>query len=528
MNSHKKQGLMHGAMILAIAGMIVKVIGALFKIPLGAILGPEGMANFSIAYNIYALLFVLSTAGVPVAVSKMIAEECALHRYGEVRRIFRVSLIAFAAIGAAASLLLFFGADFFARIMGSEPASAAIAAIAPAIFFVSIASICRGYYQGHSNMIPTACSEVIEALGKLLIGLSAAFWLSKHGYSSHVVAAGAVLGVSVGALASAVFLLFRRRREDSRTETAATGRRAILKRLLSTAVPITIGASIISLTNVIDSAIVMNLLQKIGYSVSNSMWLYGAYNYATTIFNLPGVVVTTLGVSLIPAVAAAAMRRDSHGVSQTAESSLRIAMLFAIPAALGLFALGEPVVFLLYGGHVEAAAIAEAGRMLSVLALAIPFLAVSSLTGSILQALGNVKFPVISMGSGALVKVLSNWILVGIPQVHIYGACISTLLCYVTIAAMNAWSLAKRADISISFPRVFFGTTLCGLLTGVCAKLVMDASLVLVPAKIAVILSVLAGIFACALCTFIFRVLTREDFCMIFGEKRITNFLKNH
>ena len=266
MNVHKKQGLMHGAMILAVAGMIVKVIGALFKIPLGAVLGPEGMANFSIAYNIYALLFVLSTAGVPVAVSKMIAEECALHRYGEVRGIFRVSLMAFAVIGGVASLALFLGADFFAQIMGSAVARDAIRAIAPAIFFVSIASICRGYYQGHSNMIPTAFSEVIEALGKLAIGLSAAFWLSKNGYPSHIVAAGAVLGVSVGALASALFLLFRRRKENGRCEAARAGRRVILKRLLSTAIPITIGASIISLTNVIDSAIVMNLLQKIGYT----------------------------------------------------------------------------------------------------------------------------------------------------------------------------------------------------------------------------------------------------------------------
>lgn len=520
---------MHGAMILAVAGIVVKVIGALFKIPLGAILGPEGMANFSIAYNIYALLFVLSTAGVPAAVSKMIAEQSALRRYGEVRRIFGVSLMVFAVAGAAASVILFFGADLFAQIMGSAFASKAISAIAPAVFFVSVAAVCRGYYQGHSNMIPTAVSEVIEAVCKLVIGLGAAFWLTEHGYPSFLVAAGAVLGVSVGALVSAVFLLLQKQ-DGKRCALGEkmTGRRMILKRLLATAIPITIGASIISLSNVIDSAIVMNLLQKIGYDMSSAMWLYGAYNYAATIFNLPGVVVTTLGVSLIPAVAAAAMRGDCRNISQTVESSLRIAMLFAIPASLGLFALGEPVIFLLYGGHIEEAAIAEAGKMLSMLALAIPFLAISSLTGSILQALGNVKFPVIAIGCGAAVKVLSNWILVGIPQIHIYGACASTLFCYLTIALMNACALAKRAEFSISFTRVFFGTTLCGLLTGVAAKCTIDGFVPLLSAKIAVILSIFVGICACVLCTFVFRVLTKEDFCMVFGEKRITKFLKNH
>ena len=523
----RRQGLMRGAAILAAAGIIVKGIGALFKIPLGAILGPIGMADFSIAYNIYALLFVLSTAGVPVAVSKMIAEECALHQYDGARRVFHIAMASFAGIGAAASTLLFFQADFFARSMGSPSAASAIRAIAPAIFFVSVASICRGYYQGRSNMLPTAISEILEALGKLFVGLAAALWLSRRGFPVATVDAGAVLGVTAGAAVSCAFLLLRRR-GGGQGAGEIPSRRAVLKRLFSTAIPITLGASIISLTNVIDSAIVMRLLQQLGCTVEEARWLFGSYNYATTIFNLPGVMITTLGVSLVPAIAASAARGSCADISQTIESSLRVAMLFAIPAALGLFALGEPVIYLLYGGHVEYAAIREAGRMLSLLAAAIPPLAVSSVSAAVLQALGDVKFPMCSMACGAALKVMANWALVGIPQIHIYGACFGTLLCYLTIAAMNAFRLARRAELHIEFSRVFLKTTLCGLLTGVCAKLVLHAARTVYSDKIAVLFSVFSGIFVCFLAAILLRVLTQEDILLFFGKKRITKFLKNH
>lgn len=514
---------MQGAMMLSVAGIAVKVIGALFKIPLGAILGPEGMADFSIAYNIYALLFVLSTAGVPVAVSKMIAEAIAKGKTGEVRRIFSVSMKAFALVGAIASITLFFGAEFFARQMGSISAHRAIRSISPAIFFVSIASICRGFYQGHGDMIPTAMSEVIEALCKLILGLYCAWWLSKNGFAPYVVASGAVLGVSAGALVSAIFLLLRRKglkNEHSKTP--------VLRRLLSTAIPVTIGASVISLTNVIDSAIVMNLLQKIGYSAIDSMWWFGSYNYATTIFNLPGTLITTLGISLIPAIASARASGDMLSVSSSVESVFKIAMLVALPAAFGLVALGVPVMELLYGGSVEASAILASGRMLSLLAIAIPALSMSSLTSAVMQAIGEVRRPVYSMFFGAGIKILSNLILVAIPQIHIFGACISTILCYIAIAVLNLRYIIKSGGIKLSVIRIFFTTSVCGLFCGFCAKCAMQIFELFLGVKLSVILAILCGMISCVLCAYALKVLTYKEICAIFGEKRITKFLKNY
>ncbi|MEG2571082.1 MAG: polysaccharide biosynthesis protein, partial [Clostridia bacterium] len=401
----KKQGIARGAMILATAGIIVKIIGACFKIPLGAILKPEGMANFSIAYNIYALLFVLSTAGVPVAVSKMIAEARATGRGHEVSRIYRLSLVAFAGVSLAASAGLFLGADMFARLMGSATAAPAIAAIAPAIFIVAISSITRGYFQGNLNMMPTAFSEVIEALGKMIIGLACAWWLDQSGFDASHVAAGAVVGVSAGAMLAAVYLQIAKKREwEAAFSKHAPSRstREILKELMHLAIPITIGAAVISLTNVIDSALVMNLLQKIGFTARKAMWLYGSYNYAANLFNLPSVLITTIGVSLIPAVSGAFAQGARVRLCQTIESTMKLAMLMSFAASFGMSALAEPIVYLLYGGSLEAEAVRAAGFMLRILALAVPALSVVTLTNAIHQAVSNVRLPVISMLAGAV------------------------------------------------------------------------------------------------------------------------------
>ena len=518
-------------MILALAGILVKVIGACFKIPLGAILKPEGMADFSIAYNIYALLFVLSTAGVPVAVSKMIAEAHALGRGWEARRSYRVSYAPFLFIGGAGSLCMFLGADVFARFMGSPGSALAIRAIAPAVLFVSMSSINRGYYQGASNMYPTAVSEVLEALGKLFIGLGAAWWLAKNGFGVEAVAAGAVIGVSAGALLSVFYFAAKRKAagaEGAKPKLAIPRKkRAIVSELLRLAVPITLGAAVISLTNVIDSALVMNLLQKIGYTVRESMWLYGAYNYSCNLFNLPSSVITTLGVSLIPAVSAAHARGDRERLHKTAESATRIAMLVALPASAGLFALAEPILYLLYGGSLAADAIHASGRMLAILACAVPFLGTVTITNAIHQARGNVRLPVVSMLCGAAVKLISNWVFVSIPQININGAAISTILCYTVIAVINMRAL-RRTGVRLRLSRIYGKNLLVALATGAAAY---GAYLPFAGGdhmKLGVLVAVLAGCAACAAGLFLFKALTPEDLKLLPQDKKISKFLKLH
>ena len=200
----KKQSFMKGAFILIVANLIVKIIGAAFKIPLTYLLDEDGMALFTTSYTMYTWLFVIATAGLPVAISRMISESRAKSNFGEVKKILRVSLMLLGVIGVAGTLILFFGAEFFAKILGNPDAKLGIMAIAPAMLFVSGMSAFRGFFQGHQDMYPTAASEVSEAVGKLIVGYLGAYYLIK--YSVTYAAAGAVFGVAVGGFMGFIIL----------------------------------------------------------------------------------------------------------------------------------------------------------------------------------------------------------------------------------------------------------------------------------------------------------------------------------
>lgn len=527
MKKGRSQGFVHGAAVLAAAGIAVKIIGALYKIPLGVILGPVGMADFSIAYNIYALLFVISTAGVPAAVSKMVSEATAGARSGEPYRIYKASYLSFVIVGALGFAVMFFGAAPLAQLMGSRGAAASIRAISPAVLFVSMSAINRGYFQGRSNMYPTAISEIIEALGKLAIGISAAWWLRLRGFSEGVISAGAVLGVTAGAFFSALFFAFCRDDIEKKDIAPVRSSKSIIKELVSLAVPITLGAAVISLSNVIDSALVMNLLQKNGFDETRAKWLFGAYNYAATLFNLPSALVTTLAVSLIPAASSALARRDYIRVDSTANSALAIAELIAVPAACGMAALSYGIVGLLYGAGVDSACIEVSGRLLFSLSFAVPLLAVVTVTNALHQSLGNANIPVLSMLAGAAVKIISNIFLVGHAGINIYGAAQSTILCYGTVALLNIRAMKRYPYIELSITEIFLRPALVGAAVYVSARLAFSAAKSTFGGNISTVLAVFSGIIVCIACAFLVGMFGKDEKTLVFGNKNISKFLNN-
>ncbi len=517
--------------MLAASGIIVKIIGALFKIPIGGILKPEGMANFSIAYNIYALLFVLSTAGVPVAVSKIISHAHAVGRGWEARRIYSVSRNFFAAVGGIGSIVMYVWAPDFASFMSAAGSAPAIRAVAPAVFLVSLSAVSRGYYQGLSDMYPTAKSQVYEALGKLIVGFGAAWFLNKNGFGPSVCAAGAVLGVSVGALLSTAYLaavnFAHRGKEEKPPLAIPRSAKNIIKELVRLSVPITAGAAVISLTNVIDSALVMRLLGESGLATGESMWLYGAYNYACNLFNLPSAVISTLGVSLIPKISAAHARRDLDVLSATSNTAVKVALLFAFPAAAGLLVLALPVMNILYGASVDAEAVHVSAVLLKYLTPAIPPLAVVTVTNAIHQACGNVRLPVLSMLCGAAVKLASNYFFVSIPQFNIKGAAISTVLCYTVIAVINC-SAFKRINVRMKIISIFIKSGIPAFATGAAAYCTYFVVLHGEFPIIGTCAAVIAGVLAWAVCAVFIRAIDEEDEKMLFKGVKISKFLKIH
>jgi len=446
------QSVAKGSAILLIANLMVKIIGALFKIPLQRLIGNEGMGYFGAAYSIYSGLFVVATAGLPVAVSKMVSESMVQGNLRETKRIYRTAYAIFLAIGIIGSGALFLFADNWAATTKFANSNIAIRAIAPSILFVSLMSVYRGFFQGMSNMIPTAISEVVEASGKLIIGYILAYILLNRGL--HIAASGAVLGVTAGSLMSLIILMLIHAKKkkaiyeniDNTKAPAPTG--TILKKLLMIAIPVTISASVFTLTNVIDTLLIGRNLSSIEHLLSQTKdSLYGMYTgQAVVLYNMPPTLVMSLCLALVPAIARAFVSGDTKTVRITTTQSLKTAYIFALPCAVGLGTLAKPILSILFEGELAVTA-------LQLLAPAVVFVSMVLVTNSILQATGNVLVPVANIFVGGLAKVIINNILVSNPAININGAPVGTTVCYFIYMFLNLIYIKKitKADIGISF-----------------------------------------------------------------------------
>lgn len=427
--TQKQNSFFGGAAILAAGILIVKLIGMFYKIPLINIIGEAGAADFNNAYNIYAVLLTVSTAGLPVAVSKLVSEANALNRRNQVRRTFCLALVLFLTLGLISFLVMFFRADALAGMMNDSKAAAGIRALAPAVVCVGCLAALRGYSQGHSNMAPTSVSQIIEALCKLVVGLGLAFWLVKQGKDPDVAAAGAITGVTVGTVVALIYMVLdfflSRGREDTHGTDRPDSAGSILANILKIAVPITLSSSMVGIVTVIDSSLVQGQLQSaLNLTEKASRTLYGNYSGALNIYNLPTSLMAAITASVIPAVSAALARRDRRGAARITGSALRITALLSFPMGVGLFVLGTPIIRLLFPSlNVEVA-----GPLLSTLGVATPFVCMVLVCNSVLQAHGFINLPVIVMVLGGIVKIVNNYNLVG--AIGIAGAPVGNILCF--------------------------------------------------------------------------------------------------
>ena len=478
MSKQRTENFMQGTLILSLASILVKVIGALFTIPLSNLYGADGTAIFTKAYNVYATMYTVSSVGLPVAVAKIVAESNALGRNKEVRQIGKVALVTFLVAGALLSGSMIFGIDIIVEFFG-ERCRYATLVVAPTVFLTCIVSAFRGYYQGHGNMFPTAISQVIEAMGKLLFGLGLATVLMAKGYALEIVVAGAIGGVTIGTLISAVFMVARRMldvRRDRRLvreDGPCRSNKTIFKRLMGLAIPITLSTSIMSVTNLIDSGMVVKrLINGCGMLELEAEHLFGVLSMAQKIFNLPQTIIACIGVSVIPAISAALALQQKKKARKLVESGLRLTGLMAFPCAVGLGLMAKPVLQILYYNQLADAN--AAAPLLQEFSIAVICVAFVSITGSILQSMGKVSIPVRNTFIGGAVKLIANYILVGIPAIGIHGAPIGTILCQGSIAVLNLIAI-RRCGIKFSLRRCFLLTGISAVVMGVFVALANPA-----------------------------------------------------
>lgn len=440
--SNSKKVFFSGVMLLTLSTVLVKMIGLFYKIPMLSYLGAEGMGYFNSAYEIYALFCVIATAGLPVALSVLISEALAKGEPTKAVSIYRTALTVFLVIGAAGSACMILFADAFCRWIQSQNAHACILAISPTVFCVCLSSAIRGYFQGHQKMLPTAISQLLEAVGKLVFGLLFARYALWKGYGTPTVAAYAGGGLTLGTAFSLAYLLIAKLRFDLRQGDVREKKQGqeivsgVLRSLGRLAVPMTLGASLVSLTKLIDMTMILRRLQSIGYSEIVANEAYGSYTtLALSVFGLLPTLINAVALPLVPMLSAAIAAGDLEKQKQMVRSCYQLTALFALPAALGLSAFASPILQLLFPGEPEAVRIAT--PLLSYLGISVFLSCMITATNSVLHAYKVVNRPILSMMAGAAVKILSAYLLIGLPGIGLTGAPISTFFCNATVVLLN-------------------------------------------------------------------------------------------
>ncbi len=603
MASQKKQSVLNGAMMLMFAVMLVKVIGLLFKIPLTDMIGGVGRGYFNSAYEIYTPIFAISMAGLPVAVSRMVAENIALGNYREPRMIRKVSQRLYIIVGVVGTLILLIAAFPYSKYVANERTLPAVLAVAPSIFFCCFMSTYRGYYEGLRNMTPTAISQVVEALGKLIIGLLLAKVVISTGTSQYEsgmlqsgnvsavvfgnevtslaeansvitpwAAAGAVMGVTIGSLAAAVFLtIYYKIKGDGFTRTQlvnspkSRSSEVLAKEMVKIAVPMVISALILNITNLVDTTTIQarlttaiendltTVLQMHAEAINEAIklsrlnvndsaeivkYLWGSYGMALDFRNLIPNLTLQLGISALPALAAAWAVKEKDGIKSTIEMVLRICMLIGLPAGFGMAALSTPLLTLIYGRGLSSDAIPVVAPIMMAYGIATALMAVSTPITNMLQAIGRTDIPVKSVVVGAICKIVCNFILVGNPKINVYGAVVGTILFYVVIVACNLTSLLRITKVRVNWSSVIVKPLMSAALCGITAFAAYGLLSKLFPAEttesilnmdtVATVIAVGLAVVVYVISLLLLKGVAKEDIAVLPKGEKIAKMLEKY
>ena len=480
--SEQGKSFLREAVILTVASFAVKIIGVVFKIPLTNIL-KDNIGIFTAAYSIYAMLFMLSTSGLPVAVSKLVSASNERGRGIEAKRIASLALAVFGIIGLLFALMLFIFAPNIATATGHAESALAMRVIAPSLFFICICAAVRGYFQGLRNMFPTAISQFIEAFFKLSVGMSAILVAKNMGASVEVQAACAISGVSVGTFFAMVYILlcrkFSRKSKPKLTDYQCDSDEKLLKLIVLVALPVTLTAAALYFSQFLDTLIIVNCLSKSGESKQVADTLFSAYTgLSVPIYDLlPATLVFPIATSILPAISAAIAVKKQARAEHLTRQAIRISGIIAVPCGVFLLVTGRHCISLLYGADKWSDALIMANgselipldaatNCLMILAFAVFFISIVSTCNSLLNAYGKAQLPFFAVLVGIAVLTVSELVLLLSPA-GIYGAPISSLICYAIVMLLDIYFLNKRCGLKLKLVNMFARPMLCGAVSAV-------------------------------------------------------------
>lgn len=443
-NKKIKNDIIEGTISLTIATIIVKVLGAVYKIPISNILGEEGMGYFNSAYTVYSFFYLICTAGVPKAVMILIGEnkEEPIFEF----KIMSAAIRFFTILGVVISLMFLIFSNPISIVIGSRESYKTMLAIAPSILFVSVSGVLRGYLSAHTKFFHVAISQVIEGAGKLLFGIIFATIADRLYLPLNVMSAFTIFGVTCSTIVGLVYLLINSKKAKASEKTKqnnVVSDKDIIKDILKISFPITISAAIMSITNMIDLALIMRQLISAGYSESNAAALYGNYTtYATPMFNLVVSLLTPITIAFFPSLIK--VRKNSLEFSKTLEKEFFLIFWISIPITLGMCVYRNEVLNLLFkGGGLEIG-----GSLLMYLSLSLFFVAPLLVLNSALESFGDTKAPMISMIIGSIFKIVVSYFMISNPKFGIFGAPIGTLVSYIVAFSASLFIAHKQRGIS--------------------------------------------------------------------------------
>ncbi len=524
-----QKNFLSGALILTIANALSKIIGAIYKIPLNNLVGTTGASYYNDGYQIYALLFVLSTAGVPVAIAKMVSESVAKGRTNEPRRILKNALLVFGSIGLVlTALMIIFVKPISGLLQNGSTVNYCIAMIAPSIFFVSVSSVIKGYFQGYKCMTPSALFQVIEAAFKL-VGIGILLVLVAMGYGDNymVLACGGIMGVTFGSFAASLFMVIRYLREKDlgqydRQALPSLPSGKIINTIITLAIPISLSSAVMSVTSTLDMIFVKYSLRQFGFAIQKAIDVYGAYIGSTSsLFNLPPTITITVGTAVLPFLTSAFVAGKREDAYRNMRSASKVVSLIAMPCALGMSVMSEGIIKLLYKSEYWEVGI----PCMRLLAISIFFVSFVSLTGTFLHSVGRVKITLLTMGIGAVMKLVVNLIMV--EEIGILGAPLGTFACYGSIFLLNCLFIKKYMQFTMPLGTILLRPLLsslvcCGAAYGVWRGLIY----LLGYSRLWVIVALGVAVAVYAICVLVFKVLSKEDMVLIPGGAKIGAMLE--
>lgn len=507
--------------ILAVASIISRLIGLLYRVPLTDIIGDEGMGIYSNAFYIYNLGLIISSYSLPLAVSKLVAARNVKKEYRNGYRIFLCALSFAVAMGLVVSLIIFFGADFIANIFYKSPGVAIpLRVLAPTIFVFSIMGVLRGFYQGKKTMIPTSISQLIEQVVNAIVSIIAAkLFMEAHSVSEDMTAygaAGATFGTFMGTVVSLLFLAFifalykpvidkqLRRDRDENRETV----KELLIALAVTSIPVIIGQTVYQLNGIIDGSLFGNLMSGKGIGKEERDALWGIYsNKYNLLINVPVSIASAMAVAIIPNIVSSFANKQVYEVKEKVSQAVKFNMIIAIPAAVGMGVLASPVMQLLFKDDNPLPA-----NLLRIGSVAIIFYALSTITNAVLQGINRMRLPVRHSAISLVVHIILVYVLLKFTKLSVYAMVIGNVTFALLVCVLNWISVGKYLNYKQEVKTTFILPTVCSLIMGVFTFITYKGIHIITNSNtISTILSILVSVVVYGVLLLVTRCLTEEE-----------------